>query len=122
MNIEKYSKLAWEATKHLQPVRNHCHASIILRDDKLVSLGLNRRKTHPLANVYGYRNNELHSELDALIRVPRHQRDGLVLLNFRFSPKGDLRMSRPCPLCLPWCKATFVEIHYSIPDGMVQMM
>jgi hypothetical protein len=122
MNIEKYSKLAWNELTMVGLTRNYNHVSIILRNNDLVSLGINRRKTHPLAMRYGYRNQELHSELDALIKIPKIHRNNLVLLNFRFDTQGELKMSKPCSLCMPWCVATFDEIYYSVPDGLVQMV
>lgn len=86
-----------------------------------MGIGINKRKTHPLAMKYGYRSCELHSELDALLKVPKNNREDLILLNFRFGPKGDMKLSKPCNLCLPWCMNTFKEIHYSVPNGLVQL-
>lgn len=121
MDIAKYRELARDTIFSIDKWRNHNHCSIILRNDRIVGLGTNRRKTHPLAMKYGYRSCELHSELDALLKVPKNSREDLILLNFRFGPKGDMKLSKPCNLCLPWCMATFKEIHYSVPDGLIQL-
>jgi hypothetical protein len=93
----------------------------VVADNRIVGIGTNKRKTHPLAMKYGYRNCELHSELDALLKVPKNQQSDLVLINFRFGPKGDMKLSKPCAKCLPWCINTFDEIYYSIPNGLVQL-
>ena len=121
MNIEKYREIAREEFFNIDQYRSHNHVSIILQDNRILGIGINKRKTHPLAAKYGYRSCELHSELDALLKVPKNNRDNLTLLNFRFGPKGDMKLSKPCKLFLPWCMETFVEIHYSVPDGLIQL-
>lgn len=121
MNIDKWRWIAEEEFFNIHQYRNHNHVSIIIRDNRILGIGINRRKTHPLAALYGYRHDELHSELDALIKVPKNQRWDMTLINFRFGPRKDLKISKPCLKCLPWCKATFDEIWYSVPDGLVLM-
>lgn len=122
MNIEKYREIAREEFLKIDQPRSHNHVSLVLIDNRVLGIGINRRKTHPLAAKYGYRSCELHSELDALLKVPKNYRDDdLTLLNFRFGPKGDMKLSKPCNLCLPWCMETFVEIYYSVPNGLVQL-
>ena len=94
--------------------------SVIVRKNEIVSLGANRMKTHPQAKRIGYRFEEVHSELDALLRY-KGPKDGLSLFNFRFNRFSDMRMSKPCCLCLPWCEAVFDRIWYSTNEGMVQL-
>jgi hypothetical protein len=121
MEISKFKDIAKEAFVNIDQYRNHNHVSLIVKGSKILGLGINRRKTHPLAKKYGYRNYELHSELDALLKVPKQMRKNLILINFRFGPMGDMKLSKPCPKCLPWCMETFKEIYYSIPNGLVQL-
>ena len=116
-----YREIAYQAFKGIEQDRNHNHVSLILRDSSLLGVGINKRKTHPLAMKYGYRNCELHSELDALLQVPKDRRNELVLVNFRFGHKGDMKLSKPCTKCLPWCLDLFDEIYYSIPNGLIQL-
>ena len=94
------------------------HVSIIVRKNEIVSVGTNNFRTHPLAKKYGYFFDEVHSELDALLRYNRGSKDNLKLINFRFNRFGDMRMSKPCCKCLPWCVAMFDNIWYSTNDGM----
>jgi hypothetical protein len=121
MDIAKYRDIAYEEYQNSSQLRNYNHVSIVVADNRIVGIGTNKRKTHPLAMKYGYRNCELHSELDALLKVPKNQQSDLVLINFRFGPKGDMKLSKPCAKCLPWCINTFDEIYYSIPNGLVQL-
>lgn len=93
------------------------HCSIISRGNKILSVGINQHKTHPLAAKYNYRYSELHSELDAFRKID--QRTKLTLINFRYNRYGQMRMSKPCVKCLPWCLEIFDKIYYSTREGIV---
>jgi hypothetical protein len=121
LDIAKYRDIAYKEFKNINQYRNHNHVSLIAQDNRISGIGINKRKTHPLAMKYGYRSCELHSELDALIKVPKWDRNEMILINFRFGPKGDMKLSKPCALCLPWCMEIFDEIYYSVPDGLIQL-
>lgn len=116
MHLNKYIEMAMPIA--IKNERSKKHVSFILRKGELVSFGVNKMKTHPLAKKYGYRYNEIHSELDALLKY-KGPRDKLVLVNFRFNRYGEMRMSKPCAKCMPWCVAVFDKIIYSTVDGMV---
>ena len=93
------------------------HVSVIVRKNEIVSVGTNNFRTHPKAKELGYRFDEVHSELDALLRY-KGEKNNLTLVNFRYNRFGDMRMSKPCCLCLPWCKAIFDSIWYTTNDGI----
>lgn len=93
------------------------HVSVIVRKNEVVSIGTNNFRTHPLAKKYGYRFEEVHSELDALLRY-KGEKNNLTLVNFRYNRFGDMRMSKPCCLCLPWCNAIFDAIWYTTNNGI----
>ena len=100
------------------------HVSLIVdKVGNVFSHGRNGVKTHPLSEKYGYRYGEMHSELDAFTRLPYYTRcrDDLILVNFRFNRFGEMRMSRPCVKCTPWCTAIFSRIFYSTRDGMKEL-
>lgn len=99
--------------------RSKKHVSIIVSKGEILSIGTNEFKTHPAAKKIGYRYDEMHSELSALIRCS--ERKNLHLYNFRFNRFGEMRLARPCCLCLPWCKAVFKTIHHSTTSGIVKM-
>jgi hypothetical protein len=119
--MNKHIDAALSMSKEIQ--RTKRHVSIITNKKGVVlSCGTNQYRTHPLAKQYGYRFEEVHSELDALLKLPQGvSKNNLVLMNFRFNRFGDMRMSKPCNLCLPWCEAVFNEIFYSTDDGVVRL-
>lgn len=102
--------------------RDFKHVSIILRQGHIMAIGTNRRKTHPLSQKYNYRFGELHSELDALRQIRRTQRDKLILINFRFNKRGDLKLSNPCSQCSIWCYDAFDRIFASQNDGVIKQL
>jgi deoxycytidylate deaminase len=114
---DKHRKLVNFAMEHCLSIpRRKKHCSIIVAKKKIISVGTNRYKTHPLAAKHGYLFDEVHSELDALLKCDK--KCGIELWNFRFNANGEMRMSRPCPKCLPWCLKIFDRIVYTMDDGM----
>ena len=121
MNRTKFEKLISVALPtSLEIPRPKKHVSIIIRKNEIVAMGTNNFRTHPQAKKYGYFFDEVHSELDALLRY-KGQRDNLKLVNYRFNRFGNMRMSKPCCKCLPWCVALFDNIWYSTNTGMVNL-
>lgn len=117
MDLEKHRKLIdFAYAKCLEIPRRKKHCSIILHKRKIVAVGINRFKTHPLAVKHGYLFGEVHSELDALLKCDK--RDDLELWNFRFNRLGQMRMSRPCTKCLPWCAKIFDRIYFTNEHGI----
>lgn len=100
--------------------RTKKHVSLIVQKNKVLAVGTNTFKGHPLASSIGYRFAEQHSELNAFLKCP--ERSKLMLINVRFNAQGFMRMSRPCPLCLPWCAAIFDKIVYTCPDGVIRLL
>ena len=115
MKLDKIKQVAMPVS--LQIPRPKKHVSVIVRKNEIVAVGTNTFRTHPKAKELGYRFDEVHSELDALLRY-KGPKDNLVLLNFRYNRFGDMRMSKPCCKCLPWCVALFDDIWYTTNDGM----
>jgi hypothetical protein len=117
---EKHRKLidfAYDRCMKIERRKKHC--SIILHKNKIVAVGINRFKTHPLAVKYGYQFGEVHSELDAFVRCD--MRADIELWNFRFNRLGQMRMARPCPKCFPWCVKLFDNIYHTTAEGIVKM-
>ena len=117
--IKKLINLMRTQTLDLVHDRNFKHCSVILRRSKVIAVGFNERRTHPLAKKYGYRDDFVHAELDAMLEVPKNKIHNLDLVNFRFNSAGELRMAKPCEKCFPWVSAVFRNIFYSDPDGNI---
>jgi len=84
------------------------HFSFILDRSKIISIGLNSPKTHPLNLKYNYvnKNNQkisdivgTHSELSAVIKLGEEDCSGLTLVNTRINRNNELDFSAPCSGC-----------------------
>ena len=104
--------------KSLQIGRSKKHVSIIVSKNKIISIGINQLKTHPKAKKHGYRFNEVHSELDAFLKIKKT--GNYKLFNFRFNRFGEMRMSRPCKKCMSWCSEVFDDIYFTTPYGILK--
>lgn len=98
--------------------RDRVHVSLVIRKNKLISVGTNNWKTHPKTVELGYMLPYLHSELDAVRKI-NTSLDKLTLINYRFSKTGHIGMSRPCKYCMPWCVNMFDKIYYTNEEGIL---
>ena len=116
--LNRCIRVAFPVSQEIQ--RSKKHVSLIVRKNEIVSVGTNKFRTHPMAKKFGYRFEEVHSELDALLRY-RGPKDNLTLVNFRYNRFGDMRISKPCSKCLPWCVSLFDNIWHSTNEGMQRL-
>jgi deoxycytidylate deaminase len=114
------------ASKH--PSDQRCrHFSFILNKKKILAIGTNRQKTHPLNLKYKFVNRKnipindlvgIHSELSALIRLGTEDVSGLILVNTRVNRNNCIDLSRPCSGCQSFLKTLdFKRVFYSTKDG-----
>jgi hypothetical protein len=117
--MESWLELARKISETVQ--RDRVHVSLIVRKNKLITVGTNNWKTHPKTVELGYMLPYLHSELDAFRKMDGNF-DKLVLMNYRFSKTGHIGMSKPCKFCMPWCINLFDKIFYTNEVGeMVEL-
>lgn len=98
-----------------QSDRKFKHVSLVFHKKQLVAVGTNVLSTHPVATQYGYRFDNPHSELKALMGT-KHRKH-LTLINYRFNKRGELKNSRPCKICSTWVPLVFDNVYYSNEQG-----
>ncbi len=81
------------------------HFSFVTHRNSIVAIGVNNsKKTHPIANRYGYIFNGIHSELAALIDygINKPWDPRLTLINIRIMAydKRTIGLSQPCDKCM----------------------
>ena len=106
MNYQVLDKLI-EISRSLKDVPNahNRHFTFIVRKKRVLSMGWNNGcKTHPKAKELGYRFDNIHSELAAILnfKYPLDTLEKCVLVNVRVNRFGQLRMAMPCKRCLLW--------------------
>ena len=114
--MESWLELGRKISETVQ--RDRVHVSLIVRKNKLITVGTNNWKTHPKTVELGYMLPYLHSELDAFRKLDGNF-DKLVLMNYRFSKTGCIGMSKPCKYCMPWCVNMFDKIYYTNEEGIL---
>ena len=122
MNSKTLNKLVEFCRADINSItHNFKHFSFILDKNKILSIGRNNPdKTHPLSYKYGYRFSCIHSELNVLVnfRYPHSYLQKCKLVNIRINSRAELRMSKPCNICVGLISAFGIsEIIYSNRQG-----
>lgn len=92
----------------------HKHGAVIVRKNKVVSLGFNKASTHPKSN---HKYKHIHAEVHAILmaKVPL---EGCSLYVYRETKDGVPAMSKPCASCEEFIKlAGITKVYYSILGG-----
>ena len=108
MNFNKIIEITYALiNKHNADLRCR-HFSFILDRNRIISIGMNSTKTHPMNLKYNYINKNkekisdivgTHSELNAVIKVGIEDCSKLTLVNTRINRNNLLDHSAPCNGC-----------------------
>ncbi len=90
----RFFELAKEVSK-LSNYHTHKLAAIIVKGNRIISLGVNDQKTHPKSDT---RFQKLHAELAAIIRSRADLR-GASIYVYRETRNGEIGCSFPCSSC-----------------------
>ena len=109
--IAKIKEIAFAFDRDLFPSKS-LHLSFIVYKGRIISIGQNSKKTHPI----NLRNKKINkdgidissfrgtcSELSALtqlIRMTNISANKCQLINIRVNKQNEIRMARPCNSCL----------------------
>ena len=127
MNFNKIIEVSYALiNKHNADLRCR-HFSFILDRNRIISIGLNSPKTHPLNLKYNYvnKNNQkisdivgTHSELSAVIKLGEEDCSGLTLVNTRINRNNVLDFSAPCSGCCDMInQLNFKNVYFSNIQG-----
>ena len=95
--LQKTLKIAELNHKNGDKRQRYKLGAIILHRGKIVSTGVNKRKTHPIA--YATREQELHAEMDALRKLKSKDLKGGIIFIARWRKTGP-GLARPCSDCI----------------------
>jgi deoxycytidylate deaminase len=127
MNFNKIIEISYALiNKHSADLRCR-HFSFILDRNRIISIGLNSLKTHPLNLKYKYvnKNNQsisnivgTHSELSAVIKLGEEDCSDFTLINTRINRNNKLDFSAPCSGCCDMIKQlNFKYVFFSNSEG-----
>ena len=98
----------------------------IVKKNKILAVGVNQLKSHPMQKRYNkFRplnndniNNNIHAELDAVIKCNKDDLIGASIYVYRESSDTQLRMCKPCEACTELIKRCGIKtIYYTDVDG-----
>jgi deoxycytidylate deaminase len=123
MNFNKIIEVSYALiNKHNADLRCR-HFSFILDRNRIISIGMNSTKTHPLNLKYKYVNKDnksisdivgTHAELNAVIRLGEEDCSRLTLINTRINRNNMLDYSAPCSGCSDMIKQlNFKNVYFS---------
>lgn len=75
---------------------DHALGAVIVKKNKVISVGFNTMKTHPKCTFWHQRT---HAELSAIIKAKTDLR-GCTIYIYREDKMGKLSISRPCYSCM----------------------
>lgn len=91
----KFFDLAQKVSKKSTHRQFHL-GSVIVKKNKVISIGFNQAKTHPKST---HRYNQIHAELDAIISAERKELRNCDIYIYREQADGRLAISKPCSYC-----------------------
>ena len=109
------------------------HSTFIFDKGKLLSIGVNNYKKLHRHHLFGrYRGTKdnpdkyvagIHSEIDAIIKLGRHDCSRLTFINIRIDNNDCANISKPCENCFRVLQGLgFKQIYYFDSLGAIQLL
>lgn len=97
------------------------HAAYLVEKNKIISIGINKEKSHPLQKEFSRFTNMtyLHAEIDCLKSVNKFDINKTTLYILRIDKNGHYANSAPCKGCQEYLNQIKIKrIVYSITKGI----
>lgn len=129
--VEKFLSLARSLAEE-SSFRRFRLGSCIVKKGKIISVGFNLHKTHPLQRHYNTllrtdieadAPHYIHAEMAALIKAKSLNIDlkGAELYVYRIAADGEPSMARPCAACMKAIKVHGIKkVYYTTNDGIAE--
>ncbi|MBP3886713.1 MAG: hypothetical protein J6F30_03505 [Cellulosilyticum sp.] len=124
--MKKYFNVARTVSKTSQYPRIKIGCCIV-KKNVVLAVGVNKYKSHPLQKKYNkfrsmdesHIHNNIHAELDAIIKCNRQDLIGASIYVYREDSFGNLRMCRPCEACRKLIRDSGIkEVYYTTGEGL----
>lgn len=126
MNLNRVAEISYALAGKCTHNKRCKHFSFIFKNKRLISIGTNSPKTHPLNLKYNYLNKQrnnisdvvgTHSELSAVIKLGLDDCSGFTMVNTRINRNNKLDFSFPCNGCMEMIvQLGFHKVIYSTKD------
>ena len=104
---------------------NNSHVAFLVKKNKIVKIGWNRKRTHPEISKHPYHDGYVgtHAKLDVILKSGLEDLNDHSMIVLRVDRKGRLANSKPCPGCLSLLKSYNVEeVFYSDTEGNIEKL
>ncbi len=102
------------------------HGAILVRGSRVINASCNKENHCAFGARFRKRNEgvaSLHAELGAILNIPRKLTFGATVYVVRIGKGGELRLSKPCSMCLAAMVHCGVKIvYYSTSENSVVRM
>lgn len=100
------------------------HYAFILNKRRIMWVGKNSRKSHPINTKYGYiAGSGLHAEACAIIRSGILDHSDHTLITFRIDRNNNVAMGKPCKHCQKLISDVgFKSVFFSDASGRMQRL
>ena len=101
------------------------HGAVLIKGGSVISSAYNKDKFSSFGERFrqqdcGHATH--HAELSCVSGVKREKTAGSSIFVVRLNKVGELRLSKPCPMCHDVLKFTGVKkVYYSTNDGTIEM-
>ena len=121
--LKKIEEIAYALVPSNRKDTQFFHVAAIFQRNKILSIGQNSFKTHPLAKKFGHKGSCQHSELNAIIKYGMEDCSGLNMAVLRIDRRGKLNMSKPCYSCRKLIDHVLLRnIYYTNKRGEWEML
>lgn len=106
---------------------------VIAERSEIISIGVNRIKSHPLqkrlnCKYYSTKFSKgtlfrhgLHAELHAILNAGDRDLSGARIYIYREDHNGNMALCRPCPACMEAIRKKGIrKVYYTTPDGYAE--
>lgn len=108
------------------------HTTFILRKNRIISVGVNHAKTHPMTLKFNYLGSDgtdirklvgIHSELSALLKLGEEDTSDYDFLNIRLDKAKNVKYSKPCTGCQHVLKQFgFRKFYYTVSEKQIETL
>lgn len=102
---------------HLSGLRKYYVGAALFRKNRLVSIGWNVRKTHPLCPT----QHSQHAEFNVMVGLSKIDIDGATLYVARVGRNGKVCIAKPCRDCEHFLSLLGLDrIYYTNQQGLLE--
>ena len=104
---------------------NNSHIAFLVKKNKIVKVGWNRKRTHPEISKHPYHDGYVgtHAELDVILKHGIDNINDHSMIVLRVDRKGKLANSKPCIGCLSLLKSYNIDnVFFSNTDGKIEKL